>query len=345
LRCLRTKLTSYSGAGIILRTGLTVTSVSVGDPVLITYTHCGSCESCKSGYTSYCETWEERNFGVGRLDGSKAYSYPDSEKPITSHFFSQSSLARHCVTTENSLVPLPKSCLTASLPSPGSSPEPGSPLPLPLLAPLACGIMTGAGSILNVLKPTPSSRIAIVGTGAVGLAGLMAAATLCPDGKPAQIIAVDVVNARLELAKRYGATEVINSMDLPAGETLVDALKRITGGKGVTGSIDCTGRAEVVDSLLAATSKRGMVVSVGVGRLDAHPSPTIFSTVNSGRVYTGCCMGSCYPKKFISMLIEKQREGLFPYTYLTECFNIKDFAKEAERVRSGAIVKGVVVWE
>lgn len=152
-------------------------------------------------------------------------------------------MSRHCVSSERSVIKVPKDA------------------PLELLAPLGCGIMTGAGALLNVVKPTKTSSVAVVGAGAVGLAAIMAA-KLNPE-KPLRVIAVDVVPSRLEMAKKYGATHVINS----ANEDLKEALLKITDGEGITGSIDCTGRPDVLNTLIDSTAKRGIIVSVGVGRV------------------------------------------------------------------------------
>lgn len=122
--------------------------------------------------------------------------------------------------------------------------------------------MTGAGAMLNVLKPTSTSTVAIVGAGAVGLAAIMA--LKLSKEKPRMVIAVDLVQARLDMARKYGATHVINSSEVT---DLKAALLELTDGGGVDGSIDCTGRADVVSTLMEATAKRGTVVSVGVGKV------------------------------------------------------------------------------
>jgi aryl-alcohol dehydrogenase len=114
--------------------------------------------------------------------------------------------------------------------------------------------------MINVVKPNPDSIVCIVGVGAVGLAALMAL-NLLPS-PPKQIIAVDVVSERLELARKYGATDFVNSREV--GD-LKSALMGVSDGKGIDGTIDTTGRPEVVGNLLEATAKKGIVVQVGVG--------------------------------------------------------------------------------
>lgn len=119
--------------------------------------------------------------------------------------------------------------------------------------------------MLNVVKPTSDSIVLIVGAGAVGLAAIMA--TQLAPSPPKRIIAVDVVSERLELAKKFGATDIINSRETP---DLKAAILAVTDGKGADGAIDCTGRPEVVGILLDAAAKKGIVVSVGVGKVSGY---------------------------------------------------------------------------
>ncbi|KAF2198328.1 aryl-alcohol dehydrogenase [Delitschia confertaspora ATCC 74209] len=314
----------HEGAGTIVSIGSAVKTLAPGDNVLISYTSCGNCSNCKSKATSFCKTWEEANFGVGRFpDGSKAYSSEDG-KPITSHFFGQSSFSRYCVASERSVVKVPDDA------------------DLSLLAPLGCGIMTGAGAMLNVVKPAGKGTVVVVGAGAVGLAAIMAVKLLPEQDRPGTVVAVDIVASRLEMAKKYGATHVVNAEE---EKDLKAALMKLTEDEGVDGSIDCTGIPEVVNALLEAAAKRGIIVTVGVGRLDATASPNIFKTVNSGRVYTGCCMGSCYPQEFIPMLIDASKRGDFPFTELIKTFPVADMDKAVCGVHDGTVIKAVLTWE
>jgi aryl-alcohol dehydrogenase len=114
--------------------------------------------------------------------------------------------------------------------------------------------------MLNVVKPYPDSIVCVVGVGAVGLAALMALKLL--PSPPKQVIAVDVVPERLEFARKYGATDFINSRGV--GD-LKAALMSVSEGKGIDGTIDTTGRPDVVGTLLETTAKKGIVVQVGVG--------------------------------------------------------------------------------
>lgn len=276
--------------------------------------------------TSFCYDWERDNFGVGRgADGSKAYSAKESEDKttnITSHFFGQSSFAKFAIVMESCCVKIEKEVFGE------------------MLAPLGCGIMTGAGAMLNVVRPSADETVMVVGAGAVGLASLMALKLL--PSPPSVVIAVDIVHERLKLAKKYGATHVVNSKETP---DLRSALGAITDGKGVDGAIDTTGRPEILRALFESSANKGVVVSVGVGKLTAEVSTVIFDTVNSGRAYVGCCMGNCYPQEFIPMLVAAWREGKFPFTDLIKTYPARDMNIAAREVLKGDVVKAVLIWE
>jgi len=125
----------HEGAGIVETVGAAVTSVAPGDHVLLSFDYCGHCNNCISGNPAYCAEQFQRLFGGGRVsDGSRAFMADDGT-PVSSHFFGQSSFSAYSNVRERSLVKVPENA------------------PLELLAPLGCGIQTGAGAVLNVMKP------------------------------------------------------------------------------------------------------------------------------------------------------------------------------------------------
>jgi aryl-alcohol dehydrogenase len=115
-------------------------------------------------------------------------------------------------------------------------------------------------AMLNVINPQADEAVVVVGAGAVGLSAIMALKTL--KTPPRKIIAVDIVPARLELARAYGATHGVNSKVRPE---LMKVLMDITSGRGVDGAIDTTGRPAVVKELIHSAARKGKVVTVGVG--------------------------------------------------------------------------------
>ncbi|MEG1092402.1 MAG: alcohol dehydrogenase catalytic domain-containing protein, partial [Acinetobacter sp.] len=168
----------HEGAGIIEAIGPNVTDLQVGDHVVLTYGYCGKCTQCNTGNPAYCAEFFGRNFSGADLEGHSAICTHD-HAVVHDHFFAQSSFATHALSRENNTVKVTKD------------------VPIELLGPLGCGIQTGAGACINALKVTPASSFVTWGAGAVGLSALLAA-KVCGAST---IIAVDIVESRLELAK------------------------------------------------------------------------------------------------------------------------------------------------
>ncbi|KAL5585714.1 hypothetical protein FOVSG1_013406 [Fusarium oxysporum f. sp. vasinfectum] len=187
----------HEGAGIVLAVGTEVVDIRKGDHVILSYNHCGSCHSCWLGRTWHCSKIHAMNFGGQRPDGSQT-AHSESG-PLHSCFFGQSSFCNPAVVQSASCVKV--------------NPE----LPLSVICALGCGSQTGAGSVFNVVKPVERKvrHLAIFGAGGVGFAALMAAVHLANEnpGVLEAIIAVDVNDERLELAKELGATHIINLLD------------------------------------------------------------------------------------------------------------------------------------
>jgi aryl-alcohol dehydrogenase len=185
----------HEGAGVVEATGSAVTKVAVGDKVLTTFASCGTCRRCRLAQVAYCERFRELNFSGGRGDGTTAAHI--CGEPVATHFLGQSVFASHAVVSERSVV--------------AANPD----WDLRPLAPFGCGFQTGAGAVLNSLRPPAGASIAVCGTGAVGLSAIAAAAlTGCEP-----IVAVDMVAARLETARR--PTPVKRWLrSCPAGSTM-----------------------------------------------------------------------------------------------------------------------------
>ena len=200
----------HEGAGLVEQVGKQIRGVTPGDHVVLSYQSCGHCRPCRNGHPADCKRFYELNFDFARLDDSNAMH----RSGVRGHFFGQSSFATYTIATMRNLVKVPKD------------------LPLEMLAPLGCGMQTGAGTVMNSLKVSKGSSIAIFGTGTVGLAAIMAARIV--EAKP--IIGVDIKPNRLQVALERGATHAINS-------SCDDVTSLITGitGSGVDYVVETTG--------------------------------------------------------------------------------------------------------
>lgn len=304
-------ITGHEGSGIVEALGEGVTSIAVGDHVVLTFDSCGACPKCDAGNPAYCDTFFFRNVLGRNVDGTTGVT--DAEgNDVSSRWFGQSSFATHAIANERNAVVV--------------DPE----VPLELLGPLGCGVQTGAGSVLVALDVQPESSIAVFGAGAVGLSAVMAAKV----AGATTIIAVDLHAHRLELALELGATHTIAG----DAEDVVMQIMGIAGG-GVDYTFDTTGVTAVMVNAVTATSMAGKIGFVGV---QAEPL-TLDPTVIIGKTIMGILEGSVDPQVFIPRMVELWKAGKFPFDRLIEKFPMSKI-NEAERSSlSGGAIKPVLI--
>lgn len=302
----------HEGAGVVEQVGDLVTHVRAGDKVLLHFSWCGTCDRCATGSLSYCRVFDPLNFGGRRPDGSAVISVNGA--PAYSSFLGQSAFATHTVVSGRSVVRLPDDIDIAPI------------------GPLGCGLMTGAGAVLNVLHPVVGDTVGVFGAGPVGLAAVMAA-----QAAGARVVAVDVNDSRLAIARELGAAATVNSA---AGDVL-SALREVAPG-GLDAAVDATGRADVVAVAAGALHTRGTLAVCGVG-----PSPKVeidWRTLLNGRTVTGVISGSAVPATFVPRLIELYRSGAFPMDSLMTYFDFDDIGAALDAARSGEVVKAVLTF-
>ena len=162
----------HEGAGVVEELGEGVSGFEVGDHVILSGNSCGRCPSCLANRPTYCDLAMPLCFGGQRLDGSTSLE----GGKVHSHFFGQSSFATHCLVPQRTAVKMDED------------------LPLEKLGPLGCGVVTGAGGVIEALKVGYGDTIAVFGVGGVGLSAVMAARLVGAK----RIVAVDLVPERLE---------------------------------------------------------------------------------------------------------------------------------------------------
>jgi aryl-alcohol dehydrogenase len=306
----------HEGAGVVERVGSSITTVAPGDKVLLSFTSCGACDNCAAGHPAYCLTWFSRNILSGaREDGSSPIRR--SGRSIGGHFFGQSSFAEYAIADERSVVKV------------------GPEADLRMLAPLGCGVQTGFGSIWNVLAPPRGASVAVFGAGAVGLSAIVAAHLAGAD----PIIAIDVVPARLELARELGATDVINGRT----ENTTARIAEITGPRGLLNAFDTTGNPVVM---------RGALDSLGVGGTLAYcgapPTGTEFAVDIQGLLFgkriIGITMGDTVPQDLLPQLVALHAEGKLPLEKIVKHYTLDDIEQAAQDMHHGVTVKPVILF-
>ena len=303
----------HEGAGVVAAVGEGVDSVREGDHVVIGWPWCGECRNCLEGQPRYCLELGALVAGGCRGDGTTALRCADGSE-LHSHFFGQSSFATHSIVSASSLVVVP--------------PE----APLELLGPLACGIGTGAGAVLNALRPGVGSSIVVFGVGSVGLAAVMAS---CCTGATT-IVAVDRHAHRLELARELGATETIDVNETDP----VEAVKEICSG-AADFSLECTGVIPVLRQAADVVGMRGTCGIVGGAPANAEFTLDHLTTLWGKRV-VGILGGEGRSTSLIPALIELQAQGRFPYERLVTTFPLDEINEALAASYAGDVLKPVL---
>ncbi|MGV2292600.1 NAD(P)-dependent alcohol dehydrogenase [Trinickia sp. YCB016] len=303
----------HEGAGIVERVGRNVTKVAPGDAVVMTYDSCGSCPACAAHAQSYCHAFFPRNFFATRPDGSSALSKDGTR--IHGNFFGQSSFATHALCRASNVVKVP------------------SDAPLEFLGPLACGVQTGAGAVMNALRVAAGASFAVFGAGSVGLSAVMAARVVGAT----TIVAIDLHDERLDFARSVGATHTLN----PARDDVVAALIELTG-YGIDYALDTTGVAKVIRQATDALAPRG---TCGVLGASAPGTEIVLDEVHfmsGGRRLMGIVEGESAPDTFIPTLIKLHQLGMFPFERMVKFYPFKDINVAIADSLEGRTIKPIV---
>ncbi|WP_027526128.1 NAD(P)-dependent alcohol dehydrogenase [Bradyrhizobium sp. Ec3.3] len=303
----------HEGAGVVETVGAGITKVRPGDHVVMTFNSCGACPSCQDNAISYCHEFFPRNFFAARVDGTSALSADGAR--INGNFFGQSSFATHAICHEVNVVKV------------------ASDVPLELLGPLACGVQTGAGAVMNALKVSAGKSFGVFGSGSVGLSALMAAQVVGAT----TIIAVDTNPVRLEVAKSLGATHVIDPRQTNAAEEIM----RITG-TGLNFALDTTGLPVVIRNAVESLGPRGACGILGASGPDAEIVLDETHFMSAGRRLIGIVEGDSNPDVFIPVLIDLYRSGRFPFEKLIKFYTLDEINAAIHDSETGAVIKPIV---
>jgi aryl-alcohol dehydrogenase len=307
------KVFGHEGAGIVRAVGGGVTEFRPGDHVVMAYPWCGECPNCKSERQSYCLNAFDLKMNGTRVDGSTLHSKDGA--PVYSAFFQQSSFGTFTIANERFAVKV------------------RSDAPIEHVCALACGGQTGAGAVLNVMRPRPGESFAVFGIGSVGLSALMAARISGCD----PIVAVDVHQHRLALARELGATHIINHSDC---SDVVGKIRKITG-LGARYTIETSALPSVFREAVDCLMPGGTCVLLGSARKGTEAT---FETpfLQNGRTVRGVIQGDSVPKQFIPLLVDHIMAGRFPIDRLITFYPLADINRAAAESSAGKTIKPVL---
>jgi aryl-alcohol dehydrogenase len=302
----------HEGAGVVEKVGARVTKVKPGDHVVLAWDYCGACSSCRAGKVLYCMNFFLHNFNGARPDGTTTLRKGD--QVINGSFFCQSSFADFALANERNVVKVRDD------------------VPLEVIAPTGCGIMTGAGAVINTLKASAGNSIAIFGVGPVGMSAILASVVCgCTT-----IIAVDVVEERLKMAKEMGATHTVNASKADP----VEAIRDLTGG-GPNFTLECVGNPSVLRQAVDVLPRLGVCGLLGV----VPPGTEVgldMDLIMNGRTVRGVLGGDAIADLFIPILIELYAQGRFPFDRMITFYPFDEINKAVEDMEKGVVIKPVL---
>ncbi len=306
----------HEAAGEVIATGSPDSPFSPGDHVVLAFVPvCGECSFCLQGRPALCEAGAAAN-NEGTLLGGHVRIH-DQDGNAIHHHLGVSAFSDHIVVSERSAVVVPDD------------------LPFEIAALFGCAVLTGAGAVLNTAAASlPAASVGVFGLGGVGLAALLAAASQGAD----QIVAVDRVPAKLELAMELGATDAIDARE---GD-VAGRVKAATGG-GVELAMETVGSEHVLAEAYGATRRGGTTVTAGLPHPDSNLEIPALSLVAEERTLKGSYLGSCVPSRDIPRFIEMYESGLLPVDRLLSHRLAPDEINEGfDRLASGEAVRQVV---
>jgi Zn-dependent alcohol dehydrogenase len=307
----------HEAAGIVVETGPDTPGFAKGDQVVFAFVpSCGHCAPCASGRAALCEPGAAANTAGTLLSGAQRWQGAGHE--TLNHHLGVSAFAEMTVVSARSAVRIDQ------------------PLPPQIAALFGCAVMTGVGAVVNTAQVRPGESVVIFGLGGIGLAALLGA--VAAGSNP--IVAVDVMPAKLELAKSLGATHVI-----AANADTVAAVREATQG-GADHAIETVGHEQVLVQAYQATRRGGTTITVGLPHPKKMFSIPAVSLVAEERTIKGSYMGSAVPSRDLPRYIALYRAGRLPVDrLLTHTLRLDELNVGFDRLAHGEAVRQVVLLD
>jgi S-(hydroxymethyl)glutathione dehydrogenase/alcohol dehydrogenase len=304
-------IAGHEGSGVVELVGEDVTNVKPGDHVVIGWqASCGECQLCISGHPHLCDDPPGMDPGTSIWKGDQRINFA-----YTTAYF-----AEQTVVPKSVVIPISEE------------------LPLDLASLLACAVMTGVGAAMNVAQVRPGSSVAVFGCGGVG-ANVIQGAALCGAGR---IIGVDIVEDKLEYARSFGLTDVVNATK----QDPVEAIKELTGDAGVDYSFEAVGNLKTIEQAFASLAKRGKATIVGMPawRDTARVSLPVLPFFGD-RWLTAAYYGGANLRRDIPILVDLYLNGRLDLDGLvTRRYSLEKIEEAFADLVDGKPGRGVVVY-
>lgn len=305
----------HEAAGEVLECGPGVKDLSPGDHVILVFVpSCGHCLPCMEGRPALCEPGARANGAGTLLSGGMRITLDG--RPVH-HHIGVSAFAEHAVVARESVVKIDRT------------------LPFEEAALFGCAVVTGAGAVINTARVKPGTTVAVIGLGGVGLMSMLAARL----AGARQIVAVDMLEDKLNLARQLGATHTVDARDAKAA----DAVRDLTEG-GVDYAFEMAGSVKALELAYRVTRRGGTTVTASL----PHPTHVMqlpaTNLVAEERTLKGSYVGSCVPARDIPRFIALYQQGLLPVDRLmSERIALRDINVAFDRLADGATVRQILV--
>ncbi|MDH3205460.1 MAG: Zn-dependent alcohol dehydrogenase [Gemmatimonadota bacterium] len=306
----------HEGAGVVVEVGEGVTELSVGDHLVTMFVSmCGKCRYCVTGRPSICD---QAARAVSTLPDGSVPTTDENGDPLNV-FTGCGVMAEFATLHVDSLVRIDES------------------IPLDRAALIGCGVMTGVGAVFNTARVEPGSTTVVFGAGGVGLNAIQA----CVLAGATMVVAVDTMDEKLELARKFGATHTVNAS---ADPKVVRTLRKLTSG-GADYAFECVGSGAVVAQAYGAIRKGGTAVVVGVAPPDDMTSISTASLTFAEKKLMGSYFGSARPRDDFPRLLGLYQAGrLMLDELITNTYSIDEAPQAFVDLVAGKNARGVIVF-
>lgn len=308
----------HEAAAEVIEVGSAVLDLKAGDHVVLVFRpSCGACPDCSVGRPALCGPGGESNAAGGLLGGYRRLSLLGGG--TLHHHMGCAAFAEYATVSRRSVVPIDRD------------------LPWTQAALFGCAVLTGAGAVFNTARVEAGSRTAVVGLGGVGFSSLMAAIA----AGARDVIAIDVLPAKLERARELGATRVFDARD----PEVVAQVKAATGG-GVDYAFEMAGAVPALELAYRITRRGGTTVSAGLPNPAAIWPLQAVSMIAEERTIKGSYIGSCVPSRDVPRFVAMFRAGRLPVDQLlSETIGLDDLNPALDRLARGESVRQVIVMD
>ena len=308
----------HEGAGIVEAVGANVARVKPGDRVLVNWLPADdTCLNCLSGHPNLCERFPRTTFQGLLPDGTSRLKTTDGV-PLK-HLLSSATMSEYIVIDQAGAIPFPDD------------------VPFEVAAIIGCAVVTGVGAVINTARVQAGSSAAVIGCGGVGLSAIQG----CKLAGCHPIIAVDVLDSKLEFARQLGATETVNAKQVDAVKAL-RALTRV----GPDYVFDTVGAAATIAQALQAAGPAGTAVIVGMHAVKIDVPISAGALVFQNKRLLGSFAGSMRPQIDLPRLVELYRAGRLQLDALiTKRYALAQVAQAFEDMQAGAVARGVIIFQ